>query len=228
VFGPEAWQGVAGVLGFAPLIAENLKKRRVKIAMSSPNLDIYREAGYSWSATVIYGVLLMVAAVSITGFISGYLLHSWLRSFLPAHLITAAAGLSVLPAVFILYFLIGKLFALCRSHRWWALAAVILLGPLTLRVIDFLILPDSWFDAVFPLLDRTMAHFTWLLAWTIAVFAVPVTLGALWYARRAIPLRVAAALRMLPRETQVAVADLVHDELRRGMLASLKAASGQR
>jgi len=218
-FGPDAGAIVGGAVASGPFFAEYLKKRRIQAAAPRGGIDIYREAGYSWRATVAYGVLLMVGAVSLVSFAASLAEHSVFASLgiYAPHLIAYAIGGAVLPAILILYFQIGKLFALCRHQQWTALLAVIFLGPLALRLIDFLLIPQSWFDTSFPWADRTWLQFGKFMFWTTLFFGVPVTLGALWYSRSAVRLRVSSMMRLLPRETQAEVAELVHEEFKRSM-----------
>jgi len=214
-FGPDAGAIVGAAFASGPFLAEYLKKRRVRTAEPGHAVDIYREAGLSWRATVAYGVLLMVGAVSAVSFIASIAERTMLAALgiiHPVVVANATAG-AALPALIILYFQIGKLFAFCRGRRWSALAAVILLGPLALRAIDFLLIPQSWFDLSFPLSDRTWFEFGKFMFWTTLFFAPPVALGAWWHSRNAARLLVSSMMRLLPKDTQATVVDLVHEEL---------------
>ena len=221
VFGADAGAIVGAALASGPFFAEYLKKRRVRAAEPGHAIDIYREAGLSWRATVTYGVLLMVGAVSVVSFLASFAERTMLAALGIVHPLIVAYAITgaVVPASIILYFQIGKLFAFCRRGRWSALAAVIVLGPLALRVIDFVLIPRSWFDLSFPLSDRTWFEFGKFMLWTTIFFAPPVALGAWWHSRNAARLLVSSMMRLLPKDTQATVVDLVQEELNTALAA---------
>lgn len=135
----------------------------------------------------------------------------------PIVLAQATANACVVPVAFA-YFTTGRLFARCGARRWLAIVITSILGPLILRVIDFVVIPWSFFHTAFPLYERNPRYFLISLAFTLPWVAIILPLGTLWYGRRRYRIQVSSLMRFLPRETQRLVVELVSSEIEAGEL----------
>jgi hypothetical protein len=218
--GDAAAQIASGVMATGPVLAEYLKKRRVSNRLRANPKSVVMAAGLSWYAAAAYGVLLAVGIPNIAGGTAGFFEFLMLRGIGvtdPIILAQAAATACIVP-VTASYFFMGRIFVRCDRLRWLAVAITIIFGPLLLRLIDFLLIPQSFFEASFPLAERSLPWFLQSLAWTMGFLAIFLPAGTIWYGRRHYRLRVSAMMRLLPIATQQAIAELVRDEVERGRL----------
>jgi len=216
----DAAQLATGVIAMGPIFAEYIKRKDAARRLQINPVGIFRAASLSWYAAAAYGVLLAVGVPNLVGGIASFFEFVSLRSLGVTDNIVlgqAGAAAAIVP-VTSTYFLMGRLFARCDRRRWAAVAITVVLGPILLRLIDFLVIPQSYFDSAFPLQTRSLHDFVIALAWTIGMLLIFLGAGTLWFGRRHYRVKVSAMMRLLPIETQHAIAELVRDEVEGGRI----------